>query len=239
MKFDMKGTECAAITSIVLGTASVLLALIGNFWCQYAYTPVTFTSTINPSNTSTYNIYHGLWNYKYFSTIYYTDGSDLYSTTYASCSGYSGQYLTADTKWNTAKAFSIIAVCIGGIAMFASCAAFGRPRMWMIISLMLLVTTLSQGLTFLFFPSSGCAISPQIDTKGTSSSVVTVTFGDKCALASGAKLAISATVLWFVSALAAAMAGKKVAPEERDEVADVKQQEDAVAQPEEAVEEGK
>jgi hypothetical protein len=176
---------------------------------------------------------------KYTSTYYYSDGSDIYSTSYASCSGYSGAYITADTKWNSAKAFSIIAVCIGGIAMIASCAAMGKPKLWMVVSMLLLITTLSQGLTFLFFSSNACVITaPLIDTQGTSSSAVSASFGDGCGLAAAAKLGITATVFWFFSALSAGVAGvggNKAAAEEHNEV-DVKK-EYAFEQPEEAAKE--
>lgn len=161
----------------------------------------------------------------------------MYATTYASCAGYSGQNVTPNTKWNSAKAFSIIAVCIGGIALFASCAALGKPKLWMIISLTLVITTLSQGLTFLYFSSNACSLEDSlVNYQNPSNGLVNLSIGDGCALAAGAKIAISATVLWFVSALAAALAGKQGAPEEADEAANVKQQEVPVAQPEEAVE---
>jgi hypothetical protein len=55
--------------------------------------------------------------------------------------------------------------------------------------------------------------------------------GQNCILLSGAKLGISSTVFWFVSAMAAA--------EDHDEVVCVKQQDNAIAQPEETIEEGK
>jgi len=241
MKFGMKSNECAGVTAIVLATAALVFSLIGNFWCNYAYTPLTFTNTINASNSSTYNMYYGIWNYKYFTTVYYSDGSGMYATTYASCAGYGGQFVTPNTKWNSAKAFSIIAVCLGGIATIASCAALGKPKLWMIISMVLMITTLFQGLTFLYFSSNACSLADSlVDYKGTqgnpSSKLVNLSIGDECALAAGAKLGISATVFWFVSALAAALAGKKGAPEQADEGENVKQQEVPVAQPEEAVE---
>jgi hypothetical protein len=161
----------------------------------------------------------------------------MYATTYASCAGYGGQYVTPNTKWNSAKAFSIIAVCVGGIATIASCVALGKPKLWMIISMVLIITTIFQGLTFLYFSSNACSLADSlVDYKGTSSKLVNLSIGDECALAAGAKLGISATVFWFVSAVAAALAGKKGASEQADEGANVKQQEVPVAQPEEAVE---
>lgn len=123
--------------------------------------------------------------------------------------------------------------------MIASCAAMGKPKLWMIVSMLLLITTLSQGLTFLFFSSNACVITaPLIDTQGTSSSAIDATYGNGCGLAAAAKLGITATVFWFFSALAAGVAGvggKKTAEGEHNEV-NVKQ-EYTVEQSEEAVKE--
>ncbi len=173
----------------------------------------------------------------------YHHGSYTVETTTRNCHAYSGLYqANEDAMWRSAKAFSIIAVCIGGIAMFASFAALRKPVLWMIISIMLLITTLCQGLTFLFFSSSACAVNYPLRIGASEtyyqSFVGDITIGDGCGLAAGAKLAISATVLWLFSALAAAAAGLKGASEEQSEVADVKQQE-LHRHPEEAVEEGK
>jgi hypothetical protein len=82
--------------------------------------------------------------------------------------------------------------------MIALCAAMGKPKLWMIVSTLLLITTLSQGLAFLFFSSNACVITaPLIDTEGASSSAVDATFSDGCGLADAAKLGITATILCF------------------------------------------
>ncbi len=124
--------------------------------------------------------------------------------------------------------------------MFASFVALRKPVLWMIISVMLLITTLCQGLTFLFFSSSACAANYplSIEASGTYYLSFNITVGDGCGLAAGAILAISATVLWLFSALAAAAAGLKGASDVRSDVADVKQQV-LHHHPEEAIEEGK
>lgn len=188
----------------------------------------------------TSNAYSATLYSKSTSTVLYTDGTGLYSYSYSSCRGFSGQYVTPNAKWNTAKAFSIIAVSIGGIAMFASCAAFAKPQLWMIISLALAFTTLFQGLTFLFLSSNACTFTgDQVNNLINHQSIpVMADIGQNCILSSGARLGISATVFWFVSGIAAALAGKKGASEDRDEAVEVKQQDNAIAQPEEAIEEG-
>lgn len=121
--------------------------------------------------------------------------------------------------------------------MFASCVALGQPKLWLFISLALAVTTLFQGLTFLFLSSNACTITgDQVNSMVNHENIPDmVDIGQNCILSSGANVAVSATVIWFVSAVAAALAGMKGAPEQADEAANVKQQEGSVAQPEEAV----
>jgi hypothetical protein len=183
------------------------------------------------------HIYSAILCSKVTSTVLYADGTGLYSYTYSSCTGYDDEYGTPNTKWNSAKAFSIIAVSVGGIALFASCVAFGQPKLWLFISLALAITTLFQGLTFLFLSSNACTITgDQVNSMiNHENTPDMVDIGQNCILSSGANAAISATVIWFVSAVAAALAGMKGAPEQADEAAKVKQQEVPVAQPEEAV----
>ena len=114
--------------------------------------------------------------------------------------------------------------------MFLSCAALGMPKLWKIASMLFLLTTLFQGLTFLFFQSNGCQGFPPLD-EGTGSSAITASFSEACSLAAAAKLGISATAIWFATALTALASGKQDTEEDRE----VSGKQEDVAQPEEAV----
>lgn len=154
------------------------------------------------------------------------DGSVfVYSDPDKSCKGYAGTDigLSADAKWKTAKAFSIIAVFIGGVVMFLSCSALAHPKLWKAISVMLLITTLSQGLTLLFLTSNECYY-PEFITNTNHYSSGSLTMPHGCSLASGGKMALSATVMWFVSALAAIFTGGNGAPEIHSKVAEDKKE---------------
>jgi hypothetical protein len=142
-----------------------------------------------------------------------------------SCTGYAGTDigLSADAKWKTAKAFSIIAAFIGGGVMFLSCSALAHPTLWKAISVMLLVATLSQGLTFLFLTSNECYY-PEFITNTPYYNSGSITMPQSCAIASGGKMALSATVMWFVSALAAIFAHRKGTAEKQNLVAEDKQE---------------
>jgi len=205
--------EVAMFTTILCGILALFFTLFGNFWCEYADSTLTVTS-VNQGNSSTYSVSHGIWNYRY-STFYATqDQGTTYVYQYYSCAGY-GDQVSADSKWNTAKAFTIIATVLGGIGVFVSCAAIGMPKLWKLVSLLFLIATLSQGLTFLFFQSNACVDAPPVETQGTSG-LFELQF-DQCGLGSAAILGIVATCLWFVSALAAVMAAKKAKAEPAEE----------------------
>jgi hypothetical protein len=88
---------------------------------------------------------------------------------------------------------------------------------------MLLVTTFLQGLTFLFLTSNEC-YNQEFITNTNQYSSGSLTVPHSCSLASGGKLALSATVMWFVSALAAIFAGRNGAPEIHSKVAEGKKE---------------
>ena len=200
-------SDIAGIGTVFLGVFSLLLALIANFWCQYASTTLTLTSAALGNSTS-YPLYHGIWNYRYTNTIFYSTNGEAYAYSYYSCSKY-GDYIPMDTKWNSAKAFTIVAVCLGGIGMFLSCAALGISKFWKPVSMLFFLATLFQALTFLYFQSSGCGGKPPVDYGGTTSDAISVSLSDGCGLASAAKIGIAATCMWFVAALTALASGKQ------------------------------
>ena len=209
--------EVALFATILLGTLALFFTIFGNFWCEYADSTLTVTS-VNQGNSSDYSVSHGIWNYRY-STFYATQGQGTTTVyQYYGCAGY-GDKVSADSKWNTAKAFTIIATVLGGIGVFVSCAAIGIPKLWKLVSLLFLIATISQGLTFLFFQSNACYDGPPVETQGTSG-LFDLQF-TQCGLGNAAILGIVATCLWFVSALAAVMAGKQAKAEVAEEAEEV------------------
>jgi len=210
----------AVFATIFFGVIAFFFTVLSNFWCQYALSTLTVTN-VNQGNSSDFSVAHGIWNYRY-STLYYTPDTSTSTTTvyqYYGCAGY-GDEVSADSKWNSAKAFTIIATVLGGIGVIVSSTAICIPKLWKLVSPLFFIATISQGLTFLFFQSNGCVDAPPVETQGTSG-VYDLQFS-QCGLGSAAILGIVAACLWFISALAAVMAAKKAKaePAEEGEVAE-------------------
>jgi hypothetical protein len=69
---------------------------------------------------------------------------------------------------------------------------------------MFLFASISQGFTFLFFQSNGCSKLPgSVDYKNTT--MVTSSPSESCTLANGAKLGITAVVLWLLCCMIASI----------------------------------
>jgi len=106
------------------------------------------------------------------------------------CGSYRGSDIYLDRRWNSARAMSVIAQIFAGLAFFASVFAMkaSTRNKASLSSLGSLATKacLFEGLTLLFLSSSAC---------DSLSDVEPVT----CTMDQGGKLAIAATVLWFVA----------------------------------------
>ena len=95
---------------------------------------------------------------------------------------------------------TIISVAIGAICTFAlyfaSCMSFG-DGLWKMFGFLLISNTLFQGLTLLFLSSNACSDNRDFiqDIEGR------FELAGGCQRASGANLAIAATVLWLVAGL--------------------------------------
>eukprot|EP00539_Tryblionella_compressa_P015302 CAMPEP_0178842452 /NCGR_PEP_ID=MMETSP0746-20121128/15521_1 /TAXON_ID=913974 /ORGANISM="Nitzschia punctata, Strain CCMP561" /LENGTH=261 /DNA_ID=CAMNT_0020505801 /DNA_START=21 /DNA_END=806 /DNA_ORIENTATION=+ len=111
-----------------------------------------------------------------------------------------------DTKFNSARALSICGIIFGGAGwfslMFAACCPMDQAKLKGLACYFFLAT-LFQGLSLLMFRSNVCSTGffdvyftdPSTGEPSLPSGAIqSVT----CGLASGSKLAISATVLWFV-----------------------------------------
>mmetsp|Transcript_2317 Transcript_2317/g.3542 ORF Transcript_2317/g.3542 Transcript_2317/m.3542 type:complete len:246 (+) Transcript_2317:158-895(+) len=199
--------ECAIWTTIFLGGVALLFSLFSNFWCHYASTTATLTSKALGNSTSI-PLYHGIWNYQYTGLVYGNNNGESFAYTYRACKAY-GDTLQQNSAWNAARAFSIVATVMGLIGLLSACAAFAKPKLWCCVSTMFGLACLAQGLTFFYFRSNVCHgydSPPQSANDISGNGSVDVSFGEKCQLASAAKLGIASTVFFFVAALTACVA---------------------------------
>lgn len=112
------------------------------------------------------------------------------------CGSYD-ENVVLDATWKAAQAFSIIASVVGAVVttfvIFAACLSISQ-RTWKMMGFLLILTSLFQGLTLLFLNSNACG-----SNRSLYMGLAKLEFADGCNLASGAKMCIAATVLWFVS----------------------------------------
>jgi len=116
-----------------------------------------------------------------------------------------------DTKFNAAKGFTIVAAFFGMLSFLtlavSSCCPLDGGRM-KCLSIYFFLATLFQGLVFIIYRSNACAegffdVYFEGDT-GTGNPFNTdVVESLSCGLAKGSKMAVSATVLYFVCMLLA------------------------------------
>jgi hypothetical protein len=105
-----------------------------------------------------------------------------------------------DTNFNSAVAFSVTATVLGAFAwftlMFAGCCPISQPRLKGLACYFTLAT-LFQGLTLLILKSSICEVGFFEDYFG-EETTADVVEDVSCSLDTGSRLAIAATVLYFV-----------------------------------------
>jgi hypothetical protein len=110
-----------------------------------------------------------------------------------------------DTKFNSAFALSITGIVVGGAAWFtlmlASCCKLDQYKLKG-LSCYFFLATLFQGLSLLVFRSNVCEpgfFAPYFTEPGTTPpDMSTYIESVSCGLSMGSKLAIAATVLWYV-----------------------------------------
>ena len=110
-----------------------------------------------------------------------------------------------DAQWRSAKAFSTMALIIGGVvtfwALLAGC-LYPSSGAYKAGGLAYLACCLFQGLSLLLLSSNAChdnnVLAAVEGTEG-----VNAAFPESCSMAAGGSCAIAGTVLWFTAALAA------------------------------------
>ena len=172
----------------VFATAALFCSLLSSFLCKFV--------SIQELNSG--KLYQtGIW---LKSQVYVIQDTDtLEWGLYKGCGSYPSD-IPYDALWKTAGAMTIISVVIGAICTFAlyfaSCMSLG-DGVWKMFGFLLISNTLFQGLTLLFLSSNACS-----DDRDYIQNVEgTFELAGGCEMASGAKLAIAATVLWLVAGL--------------------------------------
>jgi hypothetical protein len=190
---DVKG-PASGVNLLIFVAAALACALAANHKCDF----VKIYSTRDPDDlVMVRGIWRGMWN-----------------VTSDECTNYRDGNFEIDRHWNSARAVSIVADVLAGLALLMSCAAAapqGRNKATAgSNSSLMLLACVFQGLTLLFLTSSACLSKTGIQPQFT-----------KCEISQAGNLSIAATVLMFASALAACCMGAAVAMTEKEDGGDV------------------
>ena len=122
---------------------------------------------------------------------------------------------------NSARAFAVIAEILAGFAFLGSLASLlpsARSKGLLVtVGLLSLVICFCQGLTLLLLSSSACNNLTGFELTGVT-----------CSMGKGAKVSVSAIVLWFVASLATAATIKSMGSPSETETSGQKEAEEAV-----------
>lgn len=189
----------------ILAAIAFILSIIGGAWCEFISFTAEDDSTADPVTLS-----FGIFNYLGYST---RDTILRGTVTMESCNVYPDDTVEIDTRWRSARAFSGLTIIIGGVVTFwvlLSWCARGVHRAKSLLrcaGMMYMLCCLFQGLTLLFLTSNACNNNGMVGLTASALTNLPADFSGEfpstCAMASGGKATIAATVLWFAAALAA------------------------------------
>ena len=131
----------------------------------------------------------------------------FFLTYYAHLSSYKGTNI--DSYWRTARAFSTMAIIIGGVvtfwALLAPCLSPSK-RSFKTFGMAYMICCLFIGLSLLLLNSTAChdnnLIGKLSEQAANSALNVELSFPESCSMGPGANCTIAAVVLWFVAGVA-------------------------------------
>lgn len=190
----------------IIAAIAFILSLFGGLYCKF----LSFAST-DGGNTPDLNF--GIWYYQGWSVVQ----SQVQGTVILeSCFNYPDG-VNIDSKWRSARAFSTMTLIIGGVVTFWALLAgwlYPSKQTYKSGGMMYMLCCLFSGLSLLLLDSNACHNNSLITLLQEQTPDINLTFQSSCTMASGAKCTISATVMWFVAAIAAL----KVEPPERSPI---------------------
>ncbi|KAL7542302.1 hypothetical protein ACHAWF_009896 [Thalassiosira exigua] len=199
---------CPSVKSMspgILVAIAFVLSLFAGVYCKF----ISFTST----GENPITLYFGIWYYQGWSAV---ENPVQGTVILESCLNYpDGTNL--DSKWRSAMAFSAMTLIIGGVVTFWALLAFcfhPSRRTYKIGGGIYMFCCLFQGLSLLLLNSNACKNNNILVELQQTVPEGTLAFSSSCSLASGAKCAIAATVMWLVAAIAAI----KVEPPQRSPI---------------------
>lgn len=181
----------------VLAAAAFIVTLFGGVYCKF----VSFSPDVEGVDDSL-TLNFGIWYYQGWAIVESpTQGTLLMQTCFRYPEG-----TVFDAKWKCAKAFSTMALIIGGVLAFWSLLAgcfYPSKAMYRAAAMIYMLCSLFTGLSLLLLDSNACLNNSLMSGLQNLSALADVAFPASCSMGVGAKCTIAATVMWFVAALAA------------------------------------
>jgi len=181
----------------VLAAAAFIVTLFGGVYCKF----LSFAPDIEGVDDSL-TLNFGIWYYQGWAVVESpTQGTLLMQTCFRYPDG-----TVFDANWKSAKAFSTMALLIGGVLAFWSLLAgcfYPSKGMYLAAGMIYMVCGLFTGLSLLLLNSNACLSNSLMSDLQQQSALADFTFPASCSMGVGAKCTIAATVMWFVAALAA------------------------------------
>jgi hypothetical protein len=188
-----------------IAICALTITLFGATYCNF----LTFTSneTVTVQGvTDAVTLEYGIWWFRGWSS-YATSEGEVY--VFETCYKYP-EVTVYDANWKSAKAFNTMAMIIGCIVAILTLAAgcvHHSKKMFQIFGMLYMVCCLFTGLSLLLLSSNACNNNLNVALFERAFPLLDLTFPDTCTMGVGAKTTISATVLWFVAAIAVCMSG--------------------------------
>ncbi|KAL7553910.1 hypothetical protein ACHAWF_017262 [Thalassiosira exigua] len=184
----------ASMSPGILAAIAFVLSLFAGVYCKF----ISFTST----GENPITLYFGIWYYQGWSAV---ENPVQGTVILESCLNYpDGTNL--DSKWRSAMAFSAMTLIIGGVvtfwALLAGCLYPSRGT-YKAGGGLYMLCCLFQGLSLLLLNSNACHNNNLLGMVQKQVPDASLAFPSSCSMAYGAKCAIAATVMWFVTAIAA------------------------------------
>ena len=185
----------------VFATAAFVLAWFGGIWCKFlSFTSLDDATGNGPPQPITLNF--GIWYFQWYEVV---DTAVQGTVILESCVAYPDS-VAIDSKWKSARAFSTMALILGGVATFWSLLAgclYPSKRTYRLGGMTYLLSCLFQGLSLLLLDSNACHDNDMLALLQQQMPEINLLFPSSCSMAQGAKCTIAATVFWFVAGLVA------------------------------------
>jgi hypothetical protein len=213
--FGFDNQWCLHMIPALLSAFAFTTAALASFWCETVkFVPSEDTPNSLPS------LHFGIWYQRQTEVESIEVGDNVRVVVRNTCVDYPGS-IDIDSSWKTARAFSVMALLIGGLVTFALVLApcaysyAGKGRWQSLAIFCLVVLPLFQGLTFLLFQSDACLENPVVSNiRNTEDQQQGLDFyPDECEWDAGSSANVSAAVLWFVAGLAMLAVGAPRRPE--------------------------